>query len=459
MSSASSLLALSFGDAGDAMKKSILSALVLLFAARPAEANEVRALSLGEALGELEAQSFVLVEAKSRVAQAQALIGQASSPLLPQVVAAGGYTRNSDEAKVGLGGVFSALGMPQPDGIPSTLYIQPIGAWTVSASAKVPLVVPNAWADRAAAQRASEAAAANLGTVRLALRAALVQAAWAGAAAEDVVAASERAVGTAEEHRQTTARMLAAGETAALSVLKADTELVKRQSDLVRARAELDRARLALGVLLGKSAPVRVLPGPPPGAGAPASSEALVREAFGQRPEVAANAAKIRASDAQSLSARLRLLPQLSGSAAVFASDMPYPTGKKDGWRLTIDATWPLFDGGYRGSRRAQAEAETEGARAAAETQRLAIAQEVADTVRDVGVANERLRLAERQAAFAAEAAASAKRTFEAGVTGSLEVLDANDRLYQADVALADARGRLGIAGAALAKAVGRDVY
>jgi outer membrane protein TolC len=184
-----------------------------------------------------------------------------------------------------------------------------------------------------------------------------------------------------------------------------------------------------------------------------------VREAFGQRPEVAANAAKIRASDAQSLSARLRLLPQLSGSAAVFASDMPYPTGKKDGWRLTIDATWPLFDGGYRGSRRAQAEAETEGARAAAETQRLAIAQEVADTVRDVGVANERLRLAERQAAFAAEAAASAKRTFEAGVTGSLEVLDANDRLYQADVALADARGRLGIAGAALAKAVGRDVY
>jgi outer membrane protein TolC len=42
-------------------------------------------------------------------------------------------------------------------------------------------------------------------------------------------------------------------------------------------------------------------------------------------------------------------------------------------------------------------------------------------------------------------------------LTGSLEVLDANDRLYQADVALADARGRLGIAGAALAKAVGRD--
>jgi outer membrane protein TolC len=375
-------------------------------------------------------------------------------------VAAGGYTRNSDEAKLGLKGafepIFQRLGLPLPEGIPETVYMQPIGAWTVSASAKVPLVVPSAWADRKAAQRTTEAAAASLGTVRLALRAALAETAWAAAAAEDIVAASERAVGIAQEHRQTSARMHEAGETAALSVLKADTEVVKRQSDLVRARAELERTRMALGVLLGKSEPLRVLPGPAP-VPAATSSEALVREALVERPEVAANAAKIRAASAQTLSARLRLLPQLSGSATVFASDMPYPTGKRDGWRLTIDATWPLFDGGYRGSKRAQSEAETEGARAAAEVQRLAIAQEVADAVRDVGVAKERLRLAEQQAAFAAEAAASAKRTFEAGVTGSLDVLDANDRLYAADVALADARGRLGVAGAALSKAVGRD--
>jgi outer membrane protein TolC len=337
------------------MKKSSLSVLVVLFVAGPAAANEVRTLSLKEALGELEAQSLVLAEARSRVEQARAVVGQASSPLLPQVVAAGGYTRNSDEAKVGLGGIFGALGLPPPAGVPGTLYIQPIGAWTVSASAKVPLVAPSAWAERAAAKRAVEAAAASLGTVRSGLRAALVTAAWAGAAAEDIVAASERAVGIAEEHRQTTARMLAAGEAAALAVLKAETEVVKRQSDLVRARAELERARLALGVLLGQSEPVRVLPGPVPVATVSAASETLVGEALGQRPEVATDAAKIRAAEAQGLSARLRLIPQLSGSAAVFASDMPYPTGKKDGWRLTIDATWPIFDGNYRGSKRAEA--------------------------------------------------------------------------------------------------------
>jgi outer membrane protein TolC len=212
-----------------------------------------------------------------------------------------------------------------------------------------------------------------------------------------------------------------------------------------------------MGVLLGRSEPVRVLPGAFP-ENADASTASLVREAVEARPEVAADKAKISAVEAQRLSARLRLVPQVSGSVAIFASDMPYPTGKKDGWRVTLEATWPIFDGGLRAGKRAGAEADLEGARAAAEGQRLAIAQEVADAVRDVSVADERLRLADQQATFATEAAATAQRTFEAGVSGSLEVLDANDRQYQAEVALADARGRLGMARVALAKAVGKDL-
>jgi outer membrane protein TolC len=216
---------------------------------------------------------------------------------------------------------------------------------------------------------------------------------------------------------------------------------------------------LAIGVLLGKDHPVRVSPGTLAESEtllSLLSSDSSVSDAVAARPETRVKEATIRASQAQTLSARLRFLPQLSGSASVFASDMPYPTGKKDGWRLTLDASWPLFDGGYRSSKRAESEAQTEGARAAAGASRLTIAQEVADARRDIEVARERLRLAEQQCTFANEAAASAKRTFEAGVAGSLDVLDANDRLYAAEVGLADARGRLGIAHAALAQASGR---
>src|SRR5512138_2913483 len=134
------------------MRNPICSTVVFLLVASPASADQVRTLSLEEALQALDSQSFVLAEARSRVAQAQALIGQATTPLLPQVVAAGGYTRNSDEAKLGLKSalepIFQRFAVPAPEGIPDTVYIQPIAAWTVSASARVPLVVPNAWAER-----------------------------------------------------------------------------------------------------------------------------------------------------------------------------------------------------------------------------------------------------------------------------------------------------------------------
>jgi outer membrane protein TolC len=421
------------------MKAFHAAVLVVALFSSPAMAQEPVTLSLAQALDELDRHNLALAESKSRVEQARALVGQASSGLLPTVVAAGGYVRNSDEARVDLGGIFGRLGQPVPPGIPGPLTIQPLGAWNVSASARVPLVNPTGWADRSAAMHAAEATAA-----------------WAAAAAEEIVAASQRAVSVAVEHRETAARMVIAGEAAPLSVLKADTEVVRRESDLVRARAEMERARLALGVLLGREHAVRVQPSATSIALSPAT-EALVAEAIGRRPEIASRAESVRAAGAQALSARLRLLPQISGSASVFASDMPYPTGKRDGWRLTLDATWAIFDGGFRSSRRAEAEAEAAGAQAAADNARLAITQEVADAARDLSVAVERMRLAERQVAFAAEAAASAKRTFEGGVAGSLDVLDANDRLYQADVGLADARGRLGIANAALAKSLGRD--
>ena len=415
----------------------------------------LRALTLDQALAELDSQSPTLVQARGRVADARALATQAAVPLLPTLVAAGGYTRNSADAIVDLSKLPLA-GLPA-GALPSgPLVIQPLGVWTVSGSLRVPLIVPNAWADWAAAQRAADSIGATAESARLQLRSSLAQAAWAAAAAEEIVAASERAVTVAEEHQRSAARSVTAGTEAPLSVLKAETEVVKRQSDLAQARANRERSHLALGVLLGKTEPLRVLLPPIAGGETPHPVDSLVAEALQARPELVAQEAQIRAARAQVTSARLRWLPQISGSGAVFAADVPYPTGKKEGWRLTLDALWPLYDGGLAGGKRDQAQADLLTARAAAEAQRLNVIQEVQDTRRDVSVAGERLRLAEQQRDLATAAAASAKRTFEAGVASSLDVLDANDKLYQADVGMADAHGRLGIARVALDRALGR---
>jgi outer membrane protein TolC len=95
-------------------------------------------------------------------------------------------------------------------------------------------------------------------------------------------------------------------------------------------------------------------------------------------------------------------------------------------------------------------------AQAAGEAQRLSVSQETRDAARELEVAVERLRLATEQRRLAAEAAGSAQRSYREGIASSLDVLDSNDRLFAADVGLAEARARLAGAGVALQRALGR---
>jgi outer membrane protein TolC len=427
-------------------------ALALSLAAASA-ASSPRTLPLPDALAELDRQSLTLSQARSRVEEAAGVTRQALSAALPTLTASGNYTRNSDSARAPIGTLLSTLNPAAPP--VQDLVIQPLEVFSAAGSVRVPLVAPSAWADVGAARSAEAAAGASAEATRLQLRAALVQAAWGASAWLDIVAATERAVASADEQAQLAERAVAAGTGVPLSVLQARTEAVKRRSDLTRVRADLARSELALGVLLGRAEPVRI---PLPHAAAPPALDeaALEQEGLTRRPELRAQAAQLEAAERQLTSARLRLLPVVSASATVFVQDQPLPTARRDGWRVTVDLAWPIYDGGFRYGRARQAAGAAAEARAAGEAQRIAVVQEVEDAARDVGVAVERVRLGDEQVQLANEAAATARRGFGAGLSSSLDVLDANDRLFQSEVTLADARARLGIALAALDRAAGR---
>jgi outer membrane protein TolC len=416
-------------------------------AAAPAAVPE---LSLADALRELEDRSPGLAQARDRADEAVGVERQVRAALVPTLQAQGSYTRNSDSF---------AIRPPFLPGqpIPDITIVQPLEVWSATGAVRVPLVVPNAWYDLSAAKGSARAASASAEAARRDVRAQFAQLAFAARAAEEVVVASERAVASAAELARSADRRVAAGVAPPLDALRARTESVRRESDLVRARADLGRARLALGVALGRGEPVRVaVPDDAWAEEPPAEAEAVAVEALQRRPELALRRAQVESAGAQVSSTWARLAPQLSASGSIFAQDVPLPTGKKDGWRASLDLVWPIFDGGGREGRRKEAQARLAGARAAEEAERLAVVQSVADALREVGVARERLRLGENQRGLASDAAASARRSFEAGIASSLDVIDANDRLYQADVGLADARARLAQAQIALERAAGR---
>ncbi len=428
------------------------AALLVALAAPPAAPAPAAAagveLPLAAALDELDRANPSLAQARARTAETTAIVRQTWAPLLPTLAAAGQYYRNNAQF------VIVAPALSAGEG-PRRVDLQPLEAFTGQGTARVPILVPSGWWSVAAARDAERASGASLEATRRNLRAAFTQAAHASRAAEELVAASEAALKSAAELERSAARRVAAGTSPPLDRLRAETDRTARESDLAQARANVEKSRLALGVLLGRGTPVRVLVSdvaPPP----PAPPDALGPAALDARPEMAAQRAQVAAAEAQVTSAWARLAPELSASGAAFASNVAYPTGDKQGWKVTLDLTWQLYDGGLRYGKRRQAEAQLSAARAGEEAQRLTVLQEVEDASRDVAVAIERLRLAQSQRTLAADAAASARRSFEAGVASSLDVIDANDRLYFADVRLADARAQLAQAGVALDLAAGR---
>jgi outer membrane protein TolC len=282
-----------------------------------------------------------------------------------------------------------------------------------------------------------------------------VQSAWVAWAGDEIVAAAERAVTDAREQAESARRQVQVGTAAPLNVLQADTSLARRESDLVQARSDRARARIAVGVLLGRSQPVMVtLPPLPPSSGYDLAQ--LAEEALGARPELRAQAAVVRSYEKQAQAALWRIAPQISASASGSGQTVPYPTGDKSAWRVSVDLTWTLYDGGYRYGKADQSDAQAAEARAAETGVRLKVLEEVQNAARDVEVARARLALAQSERATATEAAESARRGFKEGVTSSLDVLAANEVLYLSEVQVASASGRLGASLAGLDRAVGR---
>ncbi len=404
-------------------------------------------MALEDALRELDRQNPGLQAARARVEAARGMLRQVRAALHPTLVASGNYVRNSDEVIFALGGIAGQIpGAPDL----GTVVIQPLDAWTASAALRVPIVAPHAWYDAAAAEAGQKAAELAVEVARGETRAAFAKLAHSAIALEEMVSAAERAVRFAGAHRDSAARRAHAGTAAPLDLLRAETEVVHRESDLTRAKAQLARARLALGVLLGRDHAVRVVPD------ATVPVEQLPEQGSHQaRPELRLLDAQAEASRAQVRSAKSRVLPELAATAAAFASDEPYPTQEHYGWKVGLELTIPLYDGGYRYGKRREAEAGLGANAAEREAKRLNVAQEVADARRDMAVSDDYLRLSLTRRQLAEDAAASATRSYAAGIASTLDVIDANDRLYQAEVAVADARAQVALARIELARALG----
>jgi len=421
-------------------------------------------MTLDQAIELLRVNNPDLESAAASIDDAEAVVDQALAAVKPFVGVSANYTRNNDDATIDMGQAFAGIAqaLEQATGQPQNLgpvggetIIQPLQSLTASANVQIPLFAAGAYWEIKAAKASVRARKASRDASVTALRGTLERAAWLAGAASSYVQVAERALDNAQSHRDTAQRLLDAGQSTQLAVDQAELSVLRRRTDVVVARAELARTESSLGALLGRDGPVRIaLPSTP-------STTTIALEAepslgpLDRRLEYRASKADERAARQRLKAARWNFAPTLTGTFGGSASTVAYPTGLNYGWQVGVALNWTIYAGGGRRAARRRAEASLRRALAQTRKTEVEIRQQVRDSARELELAKQRLRLVEQEVTVAVSAAQSAERTFVGGSLGSLDVLDALDAQFQAELRLEEARARVWAASADLRAAQG----
>jgi outer membrane protein TolC len=438
-----------------------LARLVVLgvaFAARIATAQPPAPplrLTLEDAIARGLDTSHRIAEAVARGDAADATVGQRHAALMPQLAAQAGYTRTNHVETFGVllpNNQLRVIYPDVPDNYRSRLDLQ----WPIYTAGRLDAL------ERAARIEAT-ASSDDVATARRDLALEIARAYWALVSASASVSVVEESVKRVDAHLQDVRNQLASGLVPPNDVLTVETQESRQRMLAIQARGTRDVAAAELARLAGIAPGTAIdaaadLEPPPP---EPIAIEALVDAAKQQRPERAALVKRVEAAAERSRAAAAGLKPTIAvGGGVDYARPNPRIFPREARWRTSWDASvnanWPLFDGG-----RARADAAEAGALARAVQERLAdldaaLAVEVRQRVTELDSSRAAIDAAADAIRSATEARRVVGERFRAGVATSTDVLDAQVAILQAELDRTQAIANARVARARLDRALGR---
>ncbi len=251
------------------------------------------------------------------------------------------------------------------------------------------------------------------------------------------------------------------GLTNELDVARARVERANAEADLVELQRQRTLLEHALAVLVGvsPSAPLITSLANPALPEPPAIPAGLPASLLGQRPDLAASVAGLRAANAQVAVAEGAFYPSLSltgnfGYASESLGDL-FKSGARQFSIGPLALSLPVFDGGRNKANLAQSKARYGEAIANHEGRLLTALREVEDALSDV---QQRRKQGEVQAGAqqaAARAVLVARARYERGLSTYLDVTDAQRSSLAADRTAAQIRTQRMLATVAVARSLG----
>jgi outer membrane protein TolC len=275
-------------------------------------------------------------------------------------------------------------------------------------------------------------------------------------AAEARVDAVQAQLTTAETLYRTAVDQKTAGVSPAIDALRAQVEMQAQQQRLVVAKNALAIQKLQLARIIGLpvgqeftlAQKIPFTPAPP------MPLEEAISRALRDRPDYAVAQARVRAAEFSQHAATSERLPSVvfNGDYGVIGRNLTNAHGT-----FTVQGAikLPIFEGGRIKGDILQADSALRQRKAEAEDMRGRIEYEVRTAFLDLTSAAEQVRVAQSTVELANETLVQAQDRFRAGVTNTVEVVQAQEAVANSNDALISSTLQFNLAKLALARSLG----
>jgi outer membrane protein TolC len=274
--------------------------------------------------------------------------------------------------------------------------------------------------------------------------------------AQSRIGAARARLATAQALSDLASDRKASGLAAGIDVLRAQVEreterqrVIVAENDAAKKKLELARA---IGLPLGQ--PFRVADGMPRGPAPEITPEEALKLAYEARADLRAAEARVRAAEESRKAAKGEGLPSLgvSGDFGAIGNDVG---GSRTTFTMAAGVKIPIFEGGRVQARVEAADARLRQERASLADLRARIYYEVQSVFLDLKASEDRVDVADRASELAEQQLQQAKDRFAAGVTGNIDVVQAQEVEARATEDRIDSLFGLNLAKAALARTLG----
>lgn len=248
----------------------------------------------------------------------------------------------------------------------------------------------------------------------------------------------------------------AAGTNARIDVTRSLVELQTEQQRLSSLDADLRKQKIALARLIGVPLDRELSLADPLSFADSAMPEAnaAIRDAYERRSNLKASEAQLHAAEIALSAARAERLPSasLNGNYGVIG---PNPASTHGVFTVTGTVNVPIWEGGRTRGDIQQAQATVDQRKAELADERSKVEQEVRDALIELGTAAGQVRVAESNRGLANDTLSQARDRFSAGVSTTLEVVQAQQQVASAESDYISSLFSFNLAKLSLARAIG----